>query len=394
MHEPDFVDACYADKDLSLLKKLTLVIPTYNRNYYLSRCLWYHAHFPFGEIIVADSSPEEKKVVNRETVAKVREMFGANIRYLEYEPETEKYGGDIYRKWGDAVQHVDLEYSILTTDKQFVLPLALHKEIAYLDQNPDYVSAEGMRYWMEKDSKQQLAYLVGRDFQETPSITSANSIDRYKEALCNESDGLFMIYKSDIHKKIYYYLKSGKITDIRFAEVFIRSAGYLFGKSIFLPDTTTLCRDVIQMNRKGRMNLSESSSQRYPDMDDYHHLGVYEQFFNAYLTDLNRLIVEEFPDSTSNDIEKLINLIQLRMQDNTGDKIEKLSLYTVMKKHPIIKYLWRRTPMLVKQPIRIITGYDDSRRYIDNLPANLLLIGKIVDNTQILHRTDQSIFVM
>ena len=48
MREMDFVDECYADKDLSLLKKLTLVIPTYNRNYYLSRCLWYHAHFPFG----------------------------------------------------------------------------------------------------------------------------------------------------------------------------------------------------------------------------------------------------------------------------------------------------------------------------------------------------------
>ena len=93
--EPDFVDECYADKDLSQLQKLTLVIPTYNRNYYLSRCLWYHAHFPFGEIIVADSSPEEKKAVNRETVTKIRSLFGANIRYLEYEPETDKYGGDI-----------------------------------------------------------------------------------------------------------------------------------------------------------------------------------------------------------------------------------------------------------------------------------------------------------
>lgn len=100
MREIDFVDEYYADKDPSLLKKLTLVIPTYNRSYYLSRCLWYHAHFPFGEIIVADSSPEEKKVVNRETVQRVREQFCANVRYLEYEPETEKYGGDIYRKWG------------------------------------------------------------------------------------------------------------------------------------------------------------------------------------------------------------------------------------------------------------------------------------------------------
>ena len=63
VREMDFVDECYADDDLSLLNKLTLVIPTYNRIYYLSRCLWYHAHFPFGQIIVADSSPEEKKSV-------------------------------------------------------------------------------------------------------------------------------------------------------------------------------------------------------------------------------------------------------------------------------------------------------------------------------------------
>ncbi|RBQ24433.1 MAG: hypothetical protein ALMCE001_12730 [Methanocorpusculum sp. MCE] len=125
MREPDYVDECYADKDLSLLKKLTLVIPTYNRNYYLSRCLWYHAHFPFGEIIVADSSPEEKKVVNQETVAKVREMFGANVRYLAYEPETAKYGGDIYKKWRGALLLVKTQYSLFCTDREFEMPVAL-----------------------------------------------------------------------------------------------------------------------------------------------------------------------------------------------------------------------------------------------------------------------------
>ena len=63
--ELDFIDECYIDDDLSILDKLTLIIPTYNRDYYLGRCLWYHLHFPFGQIIVADSSPEDKKVVNR-----------------------------------------------------------------------------------------------------------------------------------------------------------------------------------------------------------------------------------------------------------------------------------------------------------------------------------------
>ena len=152
MREMDFVDEYYAEKDLSLLKKLTLVIPTYNRNYYLSRCLWYHAHFPFGEIIVADSSPEEKKIVNRETIAKVREMFGANVRYLEYEPETEKYGGDIYRKWGDAVQHVETEYTQICTDKEFLVPLTLTLCLQYLQDHPDYVVVSGKHYHLERNS--------------------------------------------------------------------------------------------------------------------------------------------------------------------------------------------------------------------------------------------------
>ena len=72
MRDTDFVDKAYENEDFSNLNKLTLIIPTYNRNYYLSRCLWYHAHFPFGQIIVADSSSEEKKVINRETVEKIR----------------------------------------------------------------------------------------------------------------------------------------------------------------------------------------------------------------------------------------------------------------------------------------------------------------------------------
>ena len=141
----DFVDEFYADEDLSHLKKLTVVIPTYNRNYYLSRCLWYHSHFPFGEIIVADSSPEEKKVVNRETVRKLVEERGANIRHLEYPPETEKYGGDITRKWGDAVQHVETEYSQVCTDKEFLIPTTLCKCIAFLDEHSDYDMATGPR---------------------------------------------------------------------------------------------------------------------------------------------------------------------------------------------------------------------------------------------------------
>ena len=38
-----------------------------------------------------------------DSVRKIWSLFHVTIIYLEYEPETEKYGGDIYKKWGDAV---------------------------------------------------------------------------------------------------------------------------------------------------------------------------------------------------------------------------------------------------------------------------------------------------
>jgi len=165
----------------------------------------------------------------------------------------------------------------------------------------------------------------------------------------------------------------------------------MFGKSVFMPETITLCRDVIQINRKGRLNLSESVSRRYPDMDDYHNIEVYDHFFNTYLNSLKNMIVEEFPNFTSNDINELINEIQLMMQNTSDNKQDKLSLYAVMMKHPIIKYLWQRTPMIVKQPIRVITGYDDSQLYIEDIPYNLLLIERIINKTQFFYKNDQSI---
>lgn len=205
----DFVDEYYADKDLLLLKKLTLVIPTYNRNYYLSRCLWYHAHFPFGEIIVADSSPEEKKVVNRETIQKIREMFGAKIRYLEYKPETEKYGEDIYQKWGDAVQHVETEYSKICTDKEFVIPNNINNIIKFLDNNSDYAIADGNYISViSKNNCEDLKY-----FQWCPNDKTYDSnipVERITKMLENmEKDDsarintLLSIYRSNTHKMIY-----------------------------------------------------------------------------------------------------------------------------------------------------------------------------------------------
>ena len=269
--EMDFVDECYAGKDLSLLKKLTLVIPTYNRNFYLSRCLWYHAHFPFGQIIVADSSPEEKKVVNLETVAKIEELFGVDILYLEYEPETEKYGGDIYRKWGDAVMHVETEYSQICTDKEFYVPTTLCRLINFLEDNPDYTVGSGL-FTNYANSLQKI-------YSSRESITNSDALQRYCRALkqgWNQSQ-LLSLHRANIQKKIYKPIITSEINDIRFGERYVAFIAYAYGKMYHVNCPYNL-RDIEKIRNKDQsINKDESSTLRYPQLVEYDKEADYYQ---------------------------------------------------------------------------------------------------------------------
>ena len=288
MREMDFVDEYYADKDLSLLKKLTLVIPTYNRNYYLSRCLWYHSHFPFGEIIVADSSPEEKKMVNRKTVQKIREIFAANIRYLEYEPETEKYGGDIYRKWGDAVQHVETEYSQIVTDKEFLIPTEVAKILMVISKNEEYITGHGKQALLRKDNSTKTYYLVPANISKC-SETSPNSLHRFDHAIYYvrpfENSLILAITKTKYIKEIYNTYLNLEMQDLRYGEIFLAYTPYIIGKSHCELSEIVKVRDEVEIYQKRTENKdyfcksTESSTSRYPTFMDYLKNGTANDYY-------------------------------------------------------------------------------------------------------------------
>ena len=314
----DFVDEFYADKDLSLLKKLTVVIPTYNRNYYLSRCLWYHTHFPFGEIIVADSSPEEKKAVNRETVRTLVEERGVNIRYLEYPPETERYGGDITRKWGDAVQHVETEYSQICTDKEFLNPMTLCKCIAFLDEHDDYDIAAGPRYDMNSSKSRNIDLFEA--FPGRSSVDYPDPLARLLAISISKSDtfNLSSLRRSQVHKHTYNTLFEAGIDDLRFGEFGVELLSVILSKSIYFPREPHICRDITQLAIspcKLKRYSPESSTTRYPLLDDYVHNGLYAD----YMDRLASCLAHEYLSSGSStmtiqDAKKLMQTTLIHLQ--------------------------------------------------------------------------------
>lgn len=308
----DLVDELYVDKDLSRLKRLTVVIPTYNRNYYLSRCLWYHAHFPFGEIIVADSSPEEKKVVNRETVRKLVEERGANIRYLEYPPEKDRHGRGIYWKWGDAVQHVETEYSQICTDKEFLIPVTLCKCIAYLDEHGDYDIAAGPRYNIIKPSKSGNLKFFEAAPGRSLSIDYPDPLARLLAFSVSLPDtfNLLSLRRSHLHKRIYNTLFESGIDDLRFGELGLELLSVICSRSIYFPNGPHTCRDTIMLSSpRIKHSTPESSATRYPLLSEYIQNGLYSDYLDRLASCMTREYLSV--DSSTMTVEEVNELMKI-----------------------------------------------------------------------------------
>ena len=377
--QPDFVDECYADKDLSMLQKLTLVIPTYNRNYYLSRCLWYHAHFPFGQIIVADSSPEEKKVVNRETVEKIRSFFFANIVYLEYQPETEYYGGDIYRKWADAITHVETPYSQFCTDKEFLIPTALIRCMSFLDEHRDYVTAEGVVYQLR--GSENSGYDL-TPWQKVPSVTAETETERLKTAWERVTGALFSVYRTEEHQLIYQNLLDFNIDDIRYGETAIEIQPLVMGMIQKFHDLNGRVRDISHLKTESlvsNINTKESSFTRYPRIQDYpKDLGW------RLLGNLQRCCSSLSVDSkiSSEVISEIIaKIFQYRYNSGVG-------LYDKVK---IVRVLWNKIPLTFQRRFKRLIGFGDTQFTAEELGSEIVLITNIIRDTEDWHQNDEPI---
>ena len=413
--ELDFVDEYYTNVDLALLKKLTLIVPTYDRNYYLSRCLWYHAHFPFGQIIVADSSPENKKVVNRETVKKIQEIFGANVLYLEYEPEIDLFGGDIYDKWADAVLHADKEYTLICADREFLFPETLINCISYLSIHQDFGFICGRKYYIRGNIGKMRYFLSPRIWHKHPEV-SDNPIERYNKSIIIkgifQNSLLMNINRTKIAKEIYSSYINSEISDIRYGEYYIGYIGHLYAKSEYITDNPFKIRDDISFTRESGTytNLKkskESSCSRYPYFHQYEELGVNKKcqrdFSDALYTQMNKMGLEKYAkDLIQNALSKdVICTNDIGLTRNTSSLSPLYNtIYEVITKIPLVVSIWNNGPLVIRNAIQNIGRRTLHIQIPDKFVPQKIRIPKspdfkivvnIIDKTYKNHVTDTAI---
>jgi len=117
--------------------KCTIIIPTYNRSYHLKRILNYYNEYGRDyNIIVADSSSDENKRINKKNILSISKI---EILHLD------NYSTEItpHAKFAGAVNHVNTKYCVFCADDDFITPKGIVQSIDFLEKNPDFVTAQG-----------------------------------------------------------------------------------------------------------------------------------------------------------------------------------------------------------------------------------------------------------
>lgn len=299
---------------------------------------------------------------------KVRKLFGINIRYLEYEPETDKYGGDIYYKWADALQHVTTNYSQIVTDKEFLVPDLLMKKLEFLENNIDYGAVSGTYCHIEL--KNEKIRLLPLHYNKKSKIfgSQSNSIDRVK-GVCdgvNPLIGCTSLFRTEILKKIYQPILQKNINDCRFGEYSVGILTPIYTKVAEFNDDTYVYRDVI------RKNTSESSSKRYPSLTQYISDGVYDMFYDQFETYVSNEL------GSSDLVKKYVQKYML-----SDPFLYKPKLYTSLPFS--IDKIWSKLPVDIKNIICICIK--SHMRYTKYLPVSKIRSNEknildIIESTQ------------
>jgi glycosyltransferase domain-containing protein len=154
---------------------LTILILTYDRSRLLKNCLEFiRTQNESVEIVIADSSTESEKQVNRKTV----EQLDEDITYLEFAHDVKPLD-----KVLSAIEHVDSEFACMCADDDLIVLNSVFTCAEFLAQNRDYVACHGhyLRYSLtDSDS------ILLEDWEYSgPSLTGDSSSKRVIELMSN-----------------------------------------------------------------------------------------------------------------------------------------------------------------------------------------------------------------
>lgn len=182
---------------MSILSSLTIVVPSYERQFLIPRLCEYSSLMPAQIIFVDGSSTSFTEATS--------EYPHFNYLYVpSLEGETNLPQGSLFRRLRLAFSYVKTKYSVLMPDDEFYSPKALSKCIEFLELNIHYASCRGECYKIKDLKKYPIALeRVYKTLEESNISPAEPWLRAYTHFSNYEPRHIFSITRSEIQSHFY-----------------------------------------------------------------------------------------------------------------------------------------------------------------------------------------------
>lgn len=268
------------------MDKVTIIILTKNRHLFLQRIIDYYSNYDL-QVLIAD---ESKDAYNKKLPANTSYFNYSRLSYLS--------------RADDILKKVKTPYSVLCADDDFIVPEGISKCVDFLDENPDYVSAQG-NYIFFYHSKNKIFYspgylsTVGIDFNEN------NPKERIEKFNRTFIQFYYSVHRTENLKEIFSLLKN-KIDTIDFAELALGMCTLISGKNKSIP--------VFYSARQ----ILYGSAGRLNSMNTY----LANEKYNSFLTEISTLLSKKsnisFEEAFNFFQSSMLNFFEFRFSAKTS----------------------------------------------------------------------------
>lgn len=323
-----------------MIDDVSIIIPTYNRPSKLIKTV----RFLFGQasekkvdlnIIVADSSDESIKVVNRKNLMGISD----SLKYLEYHPDIMPFD-----KCKEVLEMQSTRYTVFCGDDDFLLVDAIIDLKCFLDSNKDYSIASGnmLKFNINKDNF--LNTLVRRrvSFRSYPQahITDSIVIERLQNHLLGYTSSWYSMHRTGSLKRNMEFISKHNIQCWEFVEILLTCFDLIEGKR---GKTRKM-----QLLRESGNTLQDESGSESIKGDRYRkdHPVEYYGFRRDCIPQVSQVFRHYLINKNPSFDEKCLAQAQLLLESYLHSWIDKKSQAWIDKKSQSSRRAWKARKLL------------------------------------------------
>ena len=197
-------------------KRLSIIIPTHERDHLLERALAYYSNFDRANIIICDSSIKpSSKTISREIIYYHLPGYSFASKLLY------------------AVERVSTPYSCLSADDDFLVESSLMTAAYFLEYNKDYVAINGQYILFNLKGNQEILFNLLYNGLSKKNREHQDARERVVNSLTSSPPLMLGLFRSEILKNsIQAATHTTRITNV---EIACNIVPMIFGKSKKLP---------------------------------------------------------------------------------------------------------------------------------------------------------------